>query len=187
MITVMVVTEHTNVFQPQKSQKKCTVHASCHWSDRIWVNIVRKNGYFERIPALEGETLLQAFERQKVADLPGTIRYEVNVNSRSLMLWWCRVAFHVRKTNRSFDCRAAVWKLPCDCFWALDQKVGWTTWDRKVTIGRDFVPNLLKVTPWCVWQRCGSSRLACCIVMEKWMNEMIVTIGPTDNFFEEQA
>jgi hypothetical protein len=77
--------EATAVFTPgqrlKRSAKKCRMIGRLLPS--IWLNVENRNGYFQRVAAFEGESMVKALVRSNVHGIAGKFLGEVSFESLS--------------------------------------------------------------------------------------------------------
>jgi len=126
----------------------------------VWVNI-DNNGKFERIAAFEGESLLDSLTRFRVSGIPATCEGGEDLNPI---------------TERPID------PMTYGPFCGNCHVIIADPWRRQLPKPyfieeRNLHESGVPITP--------NSRLACCVVVEKWMNEMIISIGANDHALED--
>jgi len=126
----------------------------------VWINI-DNNGRFERIAAFEGESLLESFQRYKVDNIPGTCEGGEDIN---------------KMTEKPID-PMTYGPFCAGCHVIIADPWRGQMGELHYLEERNLEEASYPITP--------NSRLACCFLVEKWMNEMIITIGPQENVLEE--
>ncbi|KAL4470240.1 hypothetical protein ABPG74_011851 [Tetrahymena malaccensis] len=123
----------------------------------IWINIQNRIGQFERISAFEGESLLEALQRNKVAGIVATCEGGEDINT---MLE--KPIDPVTYGPFCSSCQVVVsnpWRNKMGDLHYLEER------------------NLVRSS----YPTTENSRLACCVLVEKWMNEMIISIPQNPN------
>eukprot|EP01017_Pseudomicrothorax_dubius_P031619 TRINITY_DN4055_c0_g2_i3.p1 TRINITY_DN4055_c0_g2~~TRINITY_DN4055_c0_g2_i3.p1 ORF type:complete len:230 (-),score=70.64 TRINITY_DN4055_c0_g2_i3:244-834(-) len=138
------------------------IHAPRVADKIVWLNVVLRTGYFQRVPAFEGETIMKALLRVSVPDVTASCEGGEDLHSMS---------------ERPIDpltmgpfCGNCHIIIPEPWFKRLERPHPLET--------RNIEEASYPTTP--------HSRLACCLIVDKSMNEMTVMIGVTDDLLEEE-
>lgn len=123
----------------------------------IWINILNE-GYFERIAAFENESLFEAIKRYKVDRIPG------HCNGGEQLFPPHEIPLDSESSGPMCN----------SCSVVIDEK--WFKKIRPMNYLEDLQLHIMDAP------RKPTHRLACCIRVEKWMNEMVITIPEQEDY-----